>query len=61
MLSQLTKPRTMNQYTLMNIKNINNDPCEYLRYQFEKTPYLKEKIKLYQILVNFCNEPTKKD
>ena len=48
MLSQLSKPRTINQFTPMTLKNINNDPCEYLRYQFERTSYLKERIRLHQ-------------
>ena len=61
MLSQLSKPRTINQFTPMTLKNINNDPCEYLRYYFETTPYLKEKIKLHQLLIKYCDEPQKKD
>ena len=61
MLSQLTKPRTMNQFTLMTMKTVNNDPCEYLRYHFETTPYLKEKIRLHQLLIKYCDEPQKKD
>lgn len=61
MLSQLSKPKTINQFTPITLKNINNDPCEYLRYQFERTSYLKEKIRLHQLLIEYCREPNTKE
>ena len=61
MLSQLSKPRTINQFTPITLKNINNDPCEYLRYQFERTSYLKEKIRLHQLLIEYCRGPNTKE
>lgn len=51
----------MNQFTSITMKTVNNDPCEYLRYHFETTPYLKEKIRLHQLLIKYCDEPQKKD
>ena len=61
MLSQLQKQLLTNEITSMTLKNINNDPCEYLRYQFEVASYLKEKIRLHQLLMKYCKEPNTKE
>lgn len=38
-------------------ESTNLDPCEYLRYYFNNVSHLREKNKLYILLIEYCNDP----
>ena len=57
MLPQITSPKLINKYGKFAINNVVHDPCEYLRFAYTQSAYLKDKIAYYQVLIKYCDEP----
>ena len=57
MLPQVTSPKLINKYGQITINNVVHDPCEYLRFIYNQSPYLRDKIAYYHVLIKYCNEP----
>ena len=57
MLPQIASPKLVNKCGQMAINNVAHDPCEYLRFAYTQSTYLKDKIAYYQVLIKYCDEP----